>query len=394
VVNDVNSDDRLSEDDRRAYGAQHIGAFVAMAAHRSGDPVAALVIHSRTPRDWSPDLPIIEDVFVRIWESAERARAGATLAVERERFRLIIEGARDYAILSLDAAGRIVSWSAGATAIFGWTAEEAIGQPADITFTQEDRANSVPAKELDEARRTGVAPDVRWHMRKDGTRVFIEGSTSAVLTDASGELAFLKIGQDVTRRLEMEEAVHALNRQLEQRVEDRTRELSTTGEALRESDARYRTLFESMRAVDYRFVEVNPAFGRLTGIQPKPGQTIRELAPDHETQWFEIFGRVALTGDPVRIERPARSFNGWFDLYAFRIGDPVDRRIAVLFSDILERKQAEAERDTLRARLLQAEEEERKRLARELHDEAGQHLTALGLGLRAPRTVRCRAAGL
>jgi signal transduction histidine kinase len=135
--------------------------------------------------------------------------------------------------------------------------------------------------------------------------------------------------------------------------------------------------------VDYRFVEVNPAFERLTGIAAAAGRSVRALIPDHEPYWFEIFGRIALTGQPERFERPAESLGGWYDMYAFRVGDPAERRVAVLFSDILDRKRAEAERDTLRARLVQAEDDERRRLARELHDEASQHLTSLGLGLKA-----------
>jgi PAS domain S-box-containing protein len=207
---------------------------------------------------------------------------------------------------------------------------------------------------------------------------------------------------DVTQRLEMEEQLNERNRRLEERVADRTRELTSTGDALRQSDARYRTLFESIdegfcvvdvlfderrRAVDYRFVEVNPAFSRVTGIAAATGQTIRTVAPRQEPPWLDIVGAVALTGDARRVERPAPASDGWLEVYAFRVGDPADRRVAVLFGDIRERKRAEAERDALRARLLQSEEDERRRLARELHDEAGQHLTALGLGLKALSNV-------
>jgi PAS domain S-box-containing protein len=126
--------------------------------------------------------------------------------------------------------------------------------------------------------------------------------------------------------------------------------------ALRESEARYRTLFDAVDAgfcvvevlfddgdqpVDYRFVEANPAFGRQTGLQDAVGRTARELIPDLEPHWFEIYGRVALTGEPVRFENGSDAMGRWFDVYALRVGDPRDRRVAILFNDITERRRAE-----------------------------------------------------
>ena len=125
--------------------------------------------------------------------------------------------------------------------------------------------------------------------------------------------------------------------------------------ALREGEARYRTLFEAIdagfciiemlfegeRAVDYRFVEVNPAFARQTGLTDPVGRRIRELAPTHEQHWFDIYGRVAVTGEPVRIENEAAALGRWFDVHAFRVGEPGERRVAVLFNDISERRNAE-----------------------------------------------------
>ena len=137
-------------------------------------------------------------------DRTERQRAEEALRASEERHRLIVESARDYAIFTLDEQGRIASWSPGAEAVFGWTAAEALGQPVVITFTHEDRLSGVPEAELTTARVEVVAPDVRWHLRKDGGRVFIEG-TNRALRDASGRVrGFLKIGQDVTQRRQLE----------------------------------------------------------------------------------------------------------------------------------------------------------------------------------------------
>ena len=67
-----------------------------------------------------------------------------------------------------------------------------------------------------------------------------------------------------------------------------------------------------------------------------------ELVPDMEAQWFEIYGKVALTGEPHRFVSEAKGLAGrWFDAYAFRLGNPESGRVAVLFRDISERVKTE-----------------------------------------------------
>jgi PAS domain S-box-containing protein len=128
----------------------------------------------------------------------------ASLRESEERLRLIVEGARDHAIVTTDGAGRITGWAPGAEAIFGWRAEEAVGQPVGLFFTPEDRAAGVPAQELETARREGSAADERWHLCKDGSRVFMSGSVRP-LHDARGrERGFLKVARDETERHEAE----------------------------------------------------------------------------------------------------------------------------------------------------------------------------------------------
>lgn len=101
------------------------------------------------------------------------------------------------------------------------------------------------------------------------------------------------------------------------------------------------------RPVDYRFVEVNPAFERQTGLKEAQGKRMREIAPAHEEHWFQTYGQVALTGKPVRFVNRAESLQRWFDVYAFRIGHSNRRQVAILFSDITERRRAD---DALRER--------------------------------------------
>jgi PAS domain-containing protein len=108
---------------------------------------------------------------------------------------------------------------------------------------------------------------------------------------------------------------------------------------LRVPEEKYRTLFDSIdegfctievlfdehgEAVDYRFLESNPTFERQTGLENAGGKTVRELAPEHEDFWFDVYGRIARTGEAIRFEHEAAALGRFYDVYAFRIGEPGD----------------------------------------------------------------------
>ena len=137
--------------------------------------------------------------------------------------------------------------------------------------------------------------------------------------------------------------------------EDITRRVKAEAE-LRASEERYRSLFESIdegfcivevifdeneRPVDYLFVEVSPSFEKQTGLKDAKGKRIRDLVPLHEDYWYEIYGRIAITGEPARFENLAEQLNRWYDVFAFRFGAAQNRQVAVLFNDITERKRTE-----------------------------------------------------
>jgi len=130
--------------------------------------------------------------------------------------------------------------------------------------------------------------------------------------------------------------------------------------ALLWTEKKYKALFDSLdeglciieilfdhhdRPVDYCFLEVNAAFERQTGIHHATGKCMREIAPKHEEYWFEIFGQVALTGESIRFESYAKELNHWYEVYAFRTGEPAQHRVAVLFKDIDGRKSIEQLKD-------------------------------------------------
>lgn len=95
------------------------------------------------------------------------------------------------------------------------------------------------------------------------------------------------------------------------------------------------------RAVDYRIVEGNPAFERMTGLYGSTGKWVSDIAPQLERHWFDAYGRVALSGKAERFENAAVSLGRWYDVQALRMGQPGEHLVAILFNDISERRQAE-----------------------------------------------------
>ncbi len=142
--------------------------------------------------------------------------------------------------------------------------------------------------------------------------------------------------------------------------------------ALQLSEGRYASLFSAMdegfcvievlfdetgHPRDYRFLEINPAFAAQTGLRDALGRTVRELVPDLEESWVEAFARVMRTGESTRFEQEAATMGRWFDVYAFPVGEPDQRRVGVLFRDVTRRRhneaalEASAARAVIRARL-------------------------------------------
>jgi len=142
--------------------------------------------------------------------------------------------------------------------------------------------------------------------------------------------------------------------------------------AHRKTEQEYRTLFNEMldgfalheiicdkngRPVDYRFLAINPAFGRMTGLLAEDivGRTVLEALPGTEPQWIETYGKVALAGEPAVFEDYSAQMKKHFAVTAFR---PAPNQFACIFTDITDRKWAEAEKIKLEGQLQQAQKME------------------------------------
>jgi PAS domain S-box-containing protein len=253
--------------------------------------------------------------------------------------REVLDSAIDTAVIAIDGQGRVMTWSAGAEHITGWTAAEMLGQPLATLFTPEDRTAGWPAMEMRAAEATGRASDMRWHLRKDGQRFFAHGSVTPLTGPVKG---YVKSFRDATVQHQAETELKVFQE-------------------------RYRSLFTSIdsgfcvvdieygpdqEAVDYRFVEINPAFAANTGLENVVGKSIREIVPAIESYWIDIYAGVASSGQSIRFENRALALDHrWYAVYAFRIDDPALRRVAILFNDITEKKHAEAALRISEARL-------------------------------------------
>ncbi len=137
---------------------------------------------------------------------------GVELGGAEEQYALLMECVSDYAIFLMDVEGRVAAWNVGAERIFGYSEDEALGMPFARFFLPEDVEQGHPEKELGAAIEHGRATDDRWHVRKDGTRMWVNGITTA-LRDGDGDLrGFAKVTRDRTEHRKADEGLRERER--------------------------------------------------------------------------------------------------------------------------------------------------------------------------------------
>ncbi len=214
---------------------------------------------------------------------------------------------------------------------------------------------SAPSLALLRAGETLIIPDVTANAQTEGD---IPGGAQAMIVFPLlryGRLDALVYVQEPASRAWTAQEV-TLVQDVALRVRDAFDRARAEGQ-LRASEQRYRELFNAIdigfcvikvrfdpdgRASDYCILEVNDAFAAQTGIADARGRWMRDIAPDHEQHWFDLYGRVAKTGIPEQVELPATTRDGrWLMVNAYPLDAPEEHHVAVLFSDLTLRKRTE-----------------------------------------------------
>ncbi len=199
------------------------GSVVAVVLFSSGIVARVRVLRERASQlGRGEPLGALPDAADEIGELGENMREASALLRAREqalregeeRFRMVVDGVRDYGIFALDVDGGVASWNAGAERIKGWQADEIIGRHFSAFYPEEERAWR-PARNLNDARRHGRAEDEGWRVRKDGTRFWANVVITPLRNDDGVLRGFSKVTRDITDRRLQEDAVQQARREAE-----------------------------------------------------------------------------------------------------------------------------------------------------------------------------------
>lgn len=201
---------------------------------------------------------------------------------------------RKYAVFTLDAHGIIDSWNQGVLDLLGYEEAEFVGQRADLVFTPEDREEGRAQLEMSLARQHGEAADDRWHLRQDGSRLWVNGIMHAVRNESGEVTGYLKIMRDQT-----------LKRALNERIAASQERFS---KAFRENP----TPIVILSGPECRVVDVNDAFKDIFEMDQAGAQglTLPEFGFEPDEGSFEDVYRELSAGNGIRIEAYFPRVNG------------------------------------------------------------------------------------
>lgn len=268
-------------------------------------------------------------------EIQERQRKEEALSQSEERFRLLVEKVKDYAIFMLDPSGRIVSWNSGAERIKGYRAGEIIGQSFSRFYPEAEIQRGRPQRLLKIAAAEGQVEDEGWRVRKDGSRFWADIVITALRDEAGNLRGFTKVTRDITDRKRAEE--------------ERDRFFNLSRDML------------SVSGTDAYFKRLNPAFEQVLGytnaeLLARP--FLDFVHPDDRAATLAEVAKLAEGHLTLDFENRYRCKDGsyrWISWKAFPIVE--ENLIYAIARDVTERKQVEAERIQLLAQEQQARAE-------------------------------------
>ena len=270
----------------------------------------------------------IQRILLFIDDITERVESRAAMRESEIRYRRLFEAARDGILIVDPDTGKITDANPFMTELLGYTRTELLGKELwEIGLLHDEEASRSAFRELQQHH------FIRYEdlplRSKTGQHREVEFVSNRY--DEAGRYVIQCNIRDITNRKRAEAALHA--------SEDRYHNLFNS---IDEGFCIIEMIFdEHERPIDYRFSEVNPSFEKQTGLLEAKGKSVRELIPNFESHWFEILGKVALTGEPIRFVNEVRTLKSWFDVYAFRLSEGETRKVAVLFTNITKRRQAE-----------------------------------------------------
>lgn len=273
----------------------------------------------------------IEGVVLSFFDVTERKLSENLIQKERAFAEAIIATVRQPLIV-LNKDLKIISANQSFYKIFKVTPEETVQK---IIYDLGNKQWNIPKlKELLE----NILPqkkafenfEVEHNFEKIGPCVMLLNAQEIISADKNDRMILLSI-EDFTKRKNIENALIA-------------------------NEKKYKTLFNSIdqgfciievifdeheQVIDYRYLETNNSFLNQTGLKNAIGKTMKELVPEHEQFWFNMYGKIALTGQSQSFEHAAEALRRYYDVYAFRVDKPQEKKVAVLFNDITTRRQQE-----------------------------------------------------
>jgi PAS domain S-box-containing protein len=318
--------------------------------------------------------------FVELHRSKQELKAAERRAVQDRVFLSAVLEAIEDGIVACDADGVLTLFNRATREFHGRPLQSttAAQWAADSDLYRPDGTTPLPAEEvpLNRALAGEHVRDAEFVIAPRGGKARTVLANGQPLQDENGnELGAVVSLHDISARQEVQSAraVAAAEQARREEAEAAAQLIRESSERLRASEERYRTLFGAMdegfcilemifgedgRALDYVFLETNPAFAKQSGMDDVIGKRMRELVPGHDQHWFDIYGRVVTTGVPVRFEDEAEALGRWFDVYATPLPAAGANRLAVLFNDITQRKHAD---DNLRRLAEELAESDRRK---------------------------------